>query len=180
MKHTGKKGQGAMEYLMTYGWAILVVMIVGVVLWQLGVFKVGQTSTTTTGWAKLSPLSSSIVYASATQNFSAQFNNLNGVPIRVKSVVCTESVTTAQCAIYVDDNAAAAIDGVLAAEVTTGAGNTFKLNCICDGATGPSVTDANKNPQDTYAMTIVLTYDSVLGATRTEHIETGQISGPAE
>ena len=32
------KGQGAMEYLMTYGWAILVVMIVGVVLWQLGVF----------------------------------------------------------------------------------------------------------------------------------------------
>ena len=38
MKRTGKKGQGAMEYLMTYGWAILVVMIVGVVLWQLGIF----------------------------------------------------------------------------------------------------------------------------------------------
>lgn len=39
MKFLGnKKGQGAMEYLMTYGWAILVVMIVGVVLWQLGIF----------------------------------------------------------------------------------------------------------------------------------------------
>jgi uncharacterized protein (UPF0333 family) len=34
-----KKGQGAMEYLMTYGWAILVVIIVGVVLWQMGIFN---------------------------------------------------------------------------------------------------------------------------------------------
>jgi hypothetical protein len=34
-----KKGQGAMEYLMTYGWAILVVVIVGVVLWQMGIFN---------------------------------------------------------------------------------------------------------------------------------------------
>ncbi len=32
------KGQGAMEYLMTYGWAILIVIIVGIVLWQSGVF----------------------------------------------------------------------------------------------------------------------------------------------
>ncbi len=35
------KGQGAMEYLMTYGWAILVVIIVGIVLWQSGVFGTG-------------------------------------------------------------------------------------------------------------------------------------------
>jgi hypothetical protein len=28
-----------MEYLMTYGWAILVVIIVGVVLWQMGIFN---------------------------------------------------------------------------------------------------------------------------------------------
>lgn len=26
---SNKKGQGAMEYLMTYGWAIIVVMIAG-------------------------------------------------------------------------------------------------------------------------------------------------------
>ena len=39
MKTMNKKGQGAMEYLMTYGWAILVVLIVGIVLWQLGIFS---------------------------------------------------------------------------------------------------------------------------------------------
>ena len=31
-----------MEYLMTYGWAILVVIIVGIVLWQSGVFGTGS------------------------------------------------------------------------------------------------------------------------------------------
>ncbi len=40
---SNKKGQGAMEYLMTYGWAIIVVMIVGLALWNLGIFNLGKT-----------------------------------------------------------------------------------------------------------------------------------------
>jgi len=39
------KGQGAMEILLTYGWAILVVIIVGVVLWQMGIFNPGEYTT---------------------------------------------------------------------------------------------------------------------------------------
>ena len=39
------KAQAAMEYLMTYGWALLIVVIVGVALWSLGVFNVGAGST---------------------------------------------------------------------------------------------------------------------------------------
>ncbi|ODS42301.1 MAG: hypothetical protein MSIBF_02925 [Candidatus Altiarchaeales archaeon IMC4] len=39
------KGQGALEYITTYGWAILVVMIAGLVMWQLGIF--GGTTTPT-------------------------------------------------------------------------------------------------------------------------------------
>ena len=34
-----KKGQTAMEYLMTYGWAILVVIIVVAALYAMGIFK---------------------------------------------------------------------------------------------------------------------------------------------
>lgn len=34
-----KKGQGAMEYLMTYGWAIIIVVIVGVALAAIGLFS---------------------------------------------------------------------------------------------------------------------------------------------
>lgn len=32
------KGQSIGEYLVTYGWTILVVIIMGIVLWHLGVF----------------------------------------------------------------------------------------------------------------------------------------------
>ncbi|MDO8339671.1 MAG: hypothetical protein Q7T16_03365 [Candidatus Burarchaeum sp.] len=37
-----KKGQAAMEYLMTYGWAILVIVIVLAALLYLGVFNIGS------------------------------------------------------------------------------------------------------------------------------------------
>lgn len=36
-----KKGQSALEYLLTYGWAILIVIIVGASLYALGVFNPG-------------------------------------------------------------------------------------------------------------------------------------------
>lgn len=34
-----QKGQGALEYLMTYGWALLIVVIVGAALFALGVLN---------------------------------------------------------------------------------------------------------------------------------------------
>ena len=36
------KSQSAMEYLMTYGWAILIIAVVLAVLFQLGVFSGGN------------------------------------------------------------------------------------------------------------------------------------------
>lgn len=36
-----KKAQAAMEYLMTYGWAILIVIVVVAALYAMGVFKIG-------------------------------------------------------------------------------------------------------------------------------------------
>ncbi|MFB6088880.1 MAG: hypothetical protein ABEK36_03830 [Candidatus Aenigmatarchaeota archaeon] len=44
-----RKGQTAMEYLMTYGWAILIILVVGGVLYYYGVFSpstlVGKSKT---------------------------------------------------------------------------------------------------------------------------------------
>ena len=34
-----KKGQSALEYLVTYGWAILAIVIVAAILWYFGVFN---------------------------------------------------------------------------------------------------------------------------------------------
>ncbi|MDD5112301.1 MAG: hypothetical protein PHG85_07135, partial [Candidatus Altiarchaeota archaeon] len=33
------RAQGAVEFLMTYGWALVIVLIVGVVAWKWGVFN---------------------------------------------------------------------------------------------------------------------------------------------
>lgn len=38
------RGQTGMEYLMTYGWAILVIVVVALVLWQMGIFEIGKTT----------------------------------------------------------------------------------------------------------------------------------------
>ncbi len=35
------KGQGALEYLMTYGWALLVIVVVGAALFALGILNPG-------------------------------------------------------------------------------------------------------------------------------------------
>ena len=48
-----KKSQAALEYLLTYGWAILIVIIVGASLYALGVFTPGQwTGKRQTGFAQ--------------------------------------------------------------------------------------------------------------------------------
>ncbi len=40
MKQTrSRSGQGALEYLMTYGWAILIIVIIGGALYSLGIFN---------------------------------------------------------------------------------------------------------------------------------------------
>ena len=38
-----RKAQAAMEYLMTYGWAILIIIVVIAALYAMGVFKLGGT-----------------------------------------------------------------------------------------------------------------------------------------
>lgn len=40
-----KKAQAAMEYLMTYGWAILIIIVVVAALYAMGVFKLGARVT---------------------------------------------------------------------------------------------------------------------------------------
>ena len=49
-----RKGQTAMEYLMTYGWAILIIIIVAAALFALGVFNPGTfTQSTAVGFPNI-------------------------------------------------------------------------------------------------------------------------------
>ncbi len=49
-----RRSQSALEYMMTYGWAILVIVIVAAVLYSLGIFSPSSSlSTTVTGFSNL-------------------------------------------------------------------------------------------------------------------------------
>ncbi len=51
------RGQSAVEYMMTYGWGILVVLVAGVVLWQLGFLDISKNVTPDKrGFSQLVPL----------------------------------------------------------------------------------------------------------------------------
>ena len=78
----GKKGQSALEYLMTYGWAILIIIIVGGVLYYYGVFspsklvgesKVGFNKVEIDSWA----------VDAANENVSFIFENRAGKKITI-------------------------------------------------------------------------------------------------
>ncbi|MFH0860526.1 MAG: hypothetical protein V1921_04945 [Candidatus Altiarchaeota archaeon] len=41
MRIQSTKGQGALEFLMTYGWALLLLIVAILMAWQLGLFNIG-------------------------------------------------------------------------------------------------------------------------------------------
>ncbi len=47
MKLSTKRSQSALEYMMTYGWAILIIVIVAVILYSMGIFNPSSSITTT-------------------------------------------------------------------------------------------------------------------------------------
>ncbi|MCL5976279.1 MAG: hypothetical protein M1580_01640 [Candidatus Parvarchaeota archaeon] len=51
------KGQSALEYMMTYGWAILIIVIVAVILYSMGIFN--PRASVTAGSSGFSPFAAS-------------------------------------------------------------------------------------------------------------------------
>ena len=49
--HKTKRSQSALEYMMTYGWAILIIVIVAVILYSMGIFN-PSSSITFTSWKR--------------------------------------------------------------------------------------------------------------------------------
>ncbi|MCL4376072.1 hypothetical protein M1558_01095, partial [Candidatus Parvarchaeota archaeon] len=84
-----KSAQSALEYMMTYGWAILVVVVVAVILYSLGIFNPSSSITTTiTGFAGLgSP--QAICYSNGNLNLS--LGDSVGYPINIQSITATNS-----------------------------------------------------------------------------------------
>ena len=159
MERMERKGQGAMEYLMTYGWAILVVMIVGVVLWQLGIFGGGPGAVNTaSGFGKVKPMEPSIKYSGPTLEFSI----MNGVG---------QGITNANITAATGDCAASSVPQLLSSDGVMGAGEVS-----AETITGCT----SKTSGQSFSTTLTIVYDTTIAGSPVTHTETGTIRGVAE
>ncbi len=176
-----RKGQSALEYLQTYGWAILVVLIVGIVLWQLGIFGSHADVNRAVGFKTIQVLEPTIRYATpdpetctildSTDPIKTIENHLNftitngGVNyIHIDSISlsgdCREKVTyPASCE-----------DTELSSYVL-GPGETAFINHSCCSSCMTLL------PDDFFWVNVTVTYWERVGELKVNHTERGTIQG---
>ncbi len=82
-----RRGQAAMEYLMTHAWAIVALMVVGVALWHMGIFNMGDSQYTSSGFGCIKPLLANAEMSEDGKEFSVLFSNMCG-----KQIVLTDAL----------------------------------------------------------------------------------------
>lgn len=152
-----------MEYLTTYGWAILIVLVVGMVLWQSGVFD--ETSAVKfTGWDEIRPLAPGILYSAGDDHLEASLLNAGGTDIEVLNVSVEETIVNSFCS-NVQANGAD-----MPGHLSVGAGSVFKVRASCPG----------KEEGDGFVVKIRVTYNAVMHEITTSHTTEGYIEGTVE
>ena len=83
------RSQSALEYMMTYGWAILIIVIVAGVLYSLGIFSPSSSlSTTITGFANLGTVNAVCLGGTS---FTISMGDSTGYPINITQINLTSS-----------------------------------------------------------------------------------------
>ncbi len=150
------KAQAAMEYLMTYGWAILIVIIVAAALWALGVFSPGTyTQETATGFSGFT-VPSGGWQVSSSQVVLILKNNV-GSNINVTSITATYGSGTTNTSVPAY------------AEMSSDNQTQFTLS---------SGTYVGPGTGSTYTVDIAITYDN-LDTGLTGFQSTGKLTGTA-
>ena len=87
-----EKGQSALDFLMTYGWALLIMALVIAGLFALGVFDTGSfIGTRATGFVQISPVGYRVAPSGA---LSVMFKNNAGTDIVITQVNATLGTST--------------------------------------------------------------------------------------
>jgi len=94
MLNKSRKGQAAMEYLMTYGWALLVIIIVlALFLWIiLGIEPTRECSPTSAGFICSDPMPAMTVDTAGTIETYGSISNGHGKPIYVRGAFITDAL----------------------------------------------------------------------------------------
>jgi len=152
---TNRKGQAATEFLMTYGWAILAIVIVAAVLWNMGVFK-GQC-------AKTAPVQ---VFGSGEQlqvsDWSLDANN--DLTLQIKNLAGND-LSINSGTMYLPSTYTTVANGTLGSNVSVSSGGSASVT-IAGNGTG--------NSGDCFTGTVNLAYSVTDGVS---HTVSGTIRG---
>jgi hypothetical protein len=183
----GRRAQASVEYVVSYSWAILVILVIGVALWRMGILSPRESSMSFTGFGKLKPQLSG-TGLKPTGEFEGIFTNGAGGKIFVKGVAfsnadtgeiicCSHPNFSPACASVPAENVD--VGGKTTAELTAGnlpkiaAGDVFKVHleeCILPLAqTGQP-----------YSIKIEINYDALNGNQKVPHQDAGTIRGSFE
>ena len=160
-----------MEYLMTYSWAILIVLVVGLFLWQIGVFRTGSEAPVITGFNQLRAIPETIVYDSqpGVYNFTVAILNTVGAPLSVpqNGITMVETVSGYDCSSTVEVNDQSVTSGA----ISISTGDAFVVTGVCTA----------KTKGEKVNMHLVIKYDVVLDQNqKTSHTEDGYIQVTVE
>ena len=159
----GQKGQGAMEYLMSYGWAILIILVVGVVLWQLNVFNLGGSTLSTSGFATLRPQLAACGL-SADGTFNCILTNTLGV--KISNITGTIHVIGRGTCNVTSEN-----------EVVS-SGSNFIVTEYCPP--GADLSGESASEGQPYEADVTIIYTVTLGSQTSTHSSCGTIRGALE
>ena len=162
-----KKGQAAMEFLMTYGWAILVVLLAIGALAYFGVLSPQNLLPERTTFAAPLPNLDNAVVDGATNSFEVALKNNKGVAI---TLPLTGTVTPATGTTCANASVSAAYSGAAVTNSTQiPNGATFLVTWDCD--------DLGSTPTPGTQFKVDATLDYVNAETTQTLTHTGSVDG---
>ncbi|MGV8086048.1 MAG: hypothetical protein ACP5N1_00300 [Candidatus Woesearchaeota archaeon] len=160
-----KKGQAAMEFLMTYGWAIVVVLAAIGALAYFGVLSPNKLLPDRTTFTTPLPNVDNAVVSNLTNDVTIAFKNNKGVAIKLP---LTATVSSSQCALdtvpLVGTYSGAAITA--STEIANGDGFLLTFNCTDTG---------NRKPGTKFKAEFTFQYENVETTQVVAH--TGSVEG---
>ncbi|EFD92893.1 MAG: hypothetical protein BJBARM5_0401 [Candidatus Parvarchaeum acidophilus ARMAN-5] len=121
----GNRSQSALEYMMTYGWAILIIVIVAVILYSMGIFNpASSASFTITGFSGFSIQANCV----AGNTLVTSISNLFGYPLELTNA----KITLRNGSSFIEP---------LNYSMTVGGSHTFFFQHTCPDSTGSYFAD---------------------------------------
>lgn len=119
-----KSGQSAMEYLITYGWAILIIAIALGVLFELGLFNPSSFVSTSC----IFPADFSCIYSTIYSNGTlvVDMEQSTSAPINITAIGCNANASLTHMVSFIPQNG---IIVQIGSNTTISGNNTEALNC---------------------------------------------------